>query len=106
MSEHVTDPKDPRLGHGSDDEPRDQHEVYLVLEEEERLKGFVRPYRNSYRHVKCSVNPQLVTIMGDALSETYARKPDFYGATYCVACRMHKPVGEFVWDKDGKVVGS
>ena len=31
--------------------------------------------------------------MGDALSETYARNPKFYGATYCVFCRMHRPVG-------------
>jgi hypothetical protein len=49
---------------------------------------------------------RLVTSMSDALSATYARDPNFYGSTYCVACRMHKPVGEFVWDKDGEVVGS
>lgn len=28
-----------------------QHEAYIVLCEEERRKGFVRPYRESYRHV-------------------------------------------------------
>lgn len=28
-----------------------QQEVYLVLSEEERAKGFVRPLRKSYRHV-------------------------------------------------------
>jgi hypothetical protein len=102
----TTDPTDPRLGHGFDDEPREQHEVYLVLSPEERAKGFVRPYRDCYRHVKCEVSPSMVTTMNKALSETYARDPGFYGATYCIACRMHKPVGEFVWDKDGEVVGS
>jgi hypothetical protein len=102
----TTDPKDPRLGHGSDTEPGPQNETYLVLSEEERAKGFVRPYRDVYRHVECAVDPRVVTHMGVALSETYARDPKFYGATYCVACRMHKPVGEFVWDKDGAVVGS
>lgn len=47
----TTDPKDPRLGHGADSEPVQQAEVYLVLSEEERAKGFVRPYRDSYVHV-------------------------------------------------------
>ena len=44
--------------------------------------------------------------MGLALSETYARNPKFYGATYCVQCSMHKPVAEFTWEPDGSVVGS
>jgi hypothetical protein len=51
MSELTTDHNDPRLGHGADDKPVPQQEVYLVLSEEERKKGFVRPYRDSYRHV-------------------------------------------------------
>lgn len=46
------------------------------------------------------------TTMGFALSETYARDPKFYGATFCVACNAHFPVREFVWAKDGQVVGS
>lgn len=99
------DPKDPRLTHGTDETPRDQAEVYLVLSEEERAKGFVRPVRHKYRHLTCGV----VTSMGITLSETYAAKPDFYGATYCVGCQMHRPVGvdgEFVWDVDGTKVGS
>jgi hypothetical protein len=40
------------------------------------------------------------------LAQTYARNPKFYGATYCVGCQKHLPVGEFVWDSDGEVVGS
>lgn len=47
----TTDKNDPRLGHGTDDKPVPQNEVYLVLSEEERAKGFVRPVRNSYIHV-------------------------------------------------------
>lgn len=51
MAELTTDPNDPRLGHGVDAGPVDQHDVYLVLSEEERAKGFVRPYCDHYRHV-------------------------------------------------------
>ena len=47
----TTDPNDPRLGWGTSDEPASQNEVYLVLSEEERAKGFVRPVRFSYKHV-------------------------------------------------------
>lgn len=45
------DPNDPRLTHGSDEERVPQSEVYLVLSEEERSKGFVRPVRRTYIHV-------------------------------------------------------
>lgn len=99
----TSDPSDPRLGHGVDDEPVPQHEVYLVLSEEDRARGFVRPVRRAYRHLTCGA----VTAMGQALAETYARDPSFYGATYCVHCGMHKPVGaagEFVWQEDGRDV--
>ncbi len=51
MTGLTTDPADPRLGHGADDKPKPQNEVYLVLSEEERAKGFVRPVRDSYVHV-------------------------------------------------------
>lgn len=47
----VTDPHDPRLTHGIDSTPRAQSTVYLVLSEEERAKGFVRPLRRAYVHV-------------------------------------------------------
>ena len=47
-----------------------------------------------------------VTTMGRALSETYARDPGFYGATFCVRCNAHFPVAEFVWTADGQPVGS
>ena len=47
----------------------------------------------------------VATTMGVALAETYARDPKYYGATFCVGCGTHFPVGEFHWD-DGQIVGS
>jgi hypothetical protein len=78
------------------------HKDYWVLSAEERAKGWVRPYRNSYVHAKCGV----VTKMGTALSETYARDPKFYGATFCVGCKTHFPVDQFTWDGTSEIVGS
>lgn len=102
MASLTEDPKDPRLTHGPDSEPRPQAEVYLVLSKEERAKGFVRPVRRSYVHQTCGTT----TIMGEALAETYARDPKFYGSTYCVGCRMHRPVDEFTWGHSSELVGS
>ena len=98
----TTDPNNPRLKREADDAPVDQNDVYLVLSEEEIAKGFVRPFRTSYKHTECGT----VTRMSLALAQTYARDPYFYGFTYCVGCRMHKPVEEFTWEPDGSVVGS
>jgi hypothetical protein len=87
------DPNDPRLTRGADPAdgpPVDQAEVYLVLSDEERARGFVRPVRLSYWHIVCG----RVTTMGQALAETYARQPGFYGSTFCAHCRKHRPVGE------------
>jgi hypothetical protein len=110
----TSDSADPRLTHGSDDVPVPMAEVYLVLSEEERGKGFVRPLRRSYFHVGVDGTEGdrtggacgMQTHMGLALCETYARQPSFYGSTYCTDCQMHRPVVEFVWAEDGQVVGS
>lgn len=137
-----------------------QHDGYIVLSAAERAKGFVRPYRDAYRHVgppgpkyslqdvdpartdlrglgyvKFEAYPEgsperlagscvtgaywtaarleaagkgceVRTTMGRALSETYARDPKFYGATFCCGCNRHLPVEEFVWTADGQRVGS
>jgi hypothetical protein len=128
-----------------------QHKGYIVLCPDERAKGFVRPYRDSYKHVgerpryplrdltdeereihgkfgcvKYEEYPEseapkvgrfwteaalsggcgTVTTMGRALSETYARDPEFYGATFCCGCNRHIAVAEFVWTADGARVGS
>src|ERR1700738_183925 len=82
--------------------PNGQYRDYAVLPQSERDKGFVRPVRHSYRHLVCDS----VTSMGQALSETYARDPTYYGATFCCACRNHFPVCEFVWEGTTEAVGS
>lgn len=65
--------------------PNGQQKCYLVLSDEERAKGFVMPVHRSYTHLKCGV----VTSMGLALCETYARDPKFYGGTFCCGCGAH-----------------
>ncbi len=82
-----------------------QQQGYVVLSEEERAKGFVRPVRQTYVHQKCGA----VTTMGRALAETYAREPSFYTGTFCCGCGTHFPVGadgEFVWDGTDEKVGT
>jgi hypothetical protein len=111
----TTDPNDPGLRKSR---PDGQQETYLVLSEEERAKGFMRPVRTAYTHVKCGCK----TTMGLALSETYARDPKFYGGTFCCACGKHFPLKElgpiqepdgnrvaewqFFWVPEGDPVGS
>jgi hypothetical protein len=76
-----------------------------VLAEEERAKGFVRPVRETYTHLKCGTD----TTMARTIAETYARDPAFYGGTFCVACRGHFPTGadgEFVWKGTSEKVGT
>lgn len=151
------DPNNPCL---KNIKPDGQQACYLVLSDEERAKGFVRPVRRSYQHVGQEVcghyRPSLsgmlggmqevccmpighegehfivltrleqplaavaekehriggcgaVTTMGQAIAETYARNPSFYGGTFCVQCGKHFPVGasgEFIWIDDGTRVGT
>lgn len=92
-------PEHTRLKHNG------QQEGYVVLAEEERAKGFVRPVRPSYVHLKC----KSVTTMGQSLAETYARNPSFYSGTFCCQCGSHFPVGadgEFVWVGSDEKVGT
>lgn len=82
-----------------------QQKDYVVLSAEERAKGFVRPVRDSYVHLKCGI----VTRMSRAIAETYARDPYFYGGTFCVGCGAHFNVGadgEFVWADSNEKVGT
>lgn len=98
----TSDPQDPRLTRGADEEIVPQAKAYLVLSEEERAKGFIRPVLRSYSHEVCGH----ITTMAKDIAETYGRRPDFYGATYCAHCQMHRPVGEngeFVWVVAGRV---
>ena len=101
------DRDDPKLKehYGSGPLKGQQHD-YLVLSDEERDKGFVRPVRRTYTHVVCGVD----TTMGTNIAETYARNPKFYGGTFCIHCGKHFPLvtadgPQFLWE-DGEAVGS
>lgn len=97
MSDHEDEKREPRttLSDGTQVYPEHrniikegaragQQEGYVVLAEEERAKGFVRPVRRSYRHLKCNT----VTTMGQTIAETYARNPYFYSGTFCCGCGL------------------
>ena len=82
--------------------PSGQQKGYVVLTEEERAKGFVRPVRRTYRHLPCGA----VTTMAVSIAETYARDPGFYSGTFCVTCRDHFPLDQFVWEGTNERVGT
>jgi hypothetical protein len=78
---------------------------YVVLSAEERAKGFVKPVRNSYVHTTAQSGFHgcgVVTRMGNAIAETYARNPRFYSGTFCAGCGAHFPLNQFHWDDDGE----
>ena len=87
--------------------PNGQQNDYVVLAEEERAKGFIRPVRRTYTHRKCNTT----TTMGQTIAETYARDPSFYSGTFCVHCKHHYPLinpdgtRAFLWE-DGTGVGT
>jgi hypothetical protein len=100
----TTDPTTPCL---HETRPDGQNKCYLVLSDQELAKGFVRPVRYAYRHIACGCT----TTMGEKLSETYARDPKFYGATFCVMCGSHFPLvtpegRQFEWIVNGVPDGS
>lgn len=102
-----------------------QQLAYVVLSDEERAKGFVRPYRDAYLHV--GREPEMSgailirpgaskhasgkacghrTSMSRSIAETYARDPFFYSGTFCVSCGAHYPLDEFVWEGTTEGVGT
>lgn len=94
----TTDRNDPGLKLLRED---GQQEKHVVLSEEDRDKGFVRPLRTGYVHDACGS----VTRMPLAIAETYAANPSFYGSTFCCQCRGYFPTGkdgEFTWDDASK----
>jgi len=136
------------------DEKTGMYKDYWILCESERSKGFVRPLRQTYKHVgtrpknptreltieelerykqygyiffeKYPENESSITgrfwtkeqlesgcngntTMNISIAETYARNPEFYGATFCSHCKKHFPVGEegeFVWEETNEKVGT
>lgn len=75
---------------------------HWTLPEEDRKKGWVRPYRRSYIHEKCGS----LTRMPHACAETYAKDPTYYGSTFCCGCQNYYPVHQFTWDGSTERVGS
>lgn len=101
----LTDGSPVSADHREIDPKTGQQRGYVVLADEERAKGFVRPVRRTYTHLKCRCD----TTMGQSLAETCARQPNFYSGAFCVACRNHFPVGadgEFVWKGTSEKVGT
>lgn len=99
----TTDPDHPGLIRNHDSEPVEQAATYLVIDEEQRrLRGFVQPVRVCYVHIECGT----ITILVRDIAETYAVDPAFYHTTYCLSCKKHRPVQEFVWYAGHTVVGS
>lgn len=101
----LTDDRPVTQDHRDIDPTTGQQKDYVVLSDEERAKGFVRPVRDSYRHDKCGQ----VTTMSRPLAETYARDPAFYSGTFCSTCCTHFPVGEhgqFTWAGTTDKVGT
>lgn len=85
--------------------PDGQHVDHWILSDAERAKGFVRPVRQRYTHVRCGVT----TGMPLKIAETYAANPGFYGSTFCCGCGGYFPVGEageFLWHKTMEKVGT
>jgi len=89
----TTDPAHSDLHRHHDTEPTDQAKAYLVLDDKELAKGYIRPYNEEYVHLECGKS----TRMDGVIAQTYATDPWFYGGAYCYHCRMHRPHAEFVW---------
>ena len=95
----TTDPTDPRLTHGVDDKPVPQAEVYLVLSEEERAKGFVRPLRRSYIHVGPR-GPHPDSIMRDLTPEEIEREDGYYPVKFEEYAEHRYPVIGKYWTQE------
>lgn len=91
----TSDRKDTDLNTPQNEDGSGQNKKYLILSDEERSKGYTRPYRDAYVHRTCGAT----TVMTGKIAETYAVDPKFYGSTWCIKCKCHKPVGEFYWEK-------
>jgi hypothetical protein len=75
---------------------------YVVLSQEDRDKGFVRQAHESYVHKPCGS----LTRLARGIAETFARDPSFYNGTFCVNCKAHYPLHEFVWAGTAMEVGT
>lgn len=68
----TTNPNEPGLKQGVDNEPVPQSDVYLVLSEEERAKGFMRPLRTKYMHLGPPGPKNALRVLTDEEKARYA----------------------------------
>ncbi len=73
------DPKDPRLGRGTDDKPTEQNKAYLIDCE---IKEFVRPVRRTYIHRGIKITGEVKPLSPEKIKEF---EGEFVGY---VACEM------------------
>lgn len=95
-------PKHPTRELTEEEKVRHAGEGYIAFEEYVPPQGSVvgRFWTEAQLKTGCGQR----TSMSDSIAETYARDPKFYGSTFCSYCRVHKPVGEFVWvNAEGRV---
>lgn len=92
----TTDPKDPALKEGQKNETG-QHDIYLVLSQEERAKGFVRPVRDTYIHVGKKLCYEEIWYLLDEKQQSEMKKkfPDKEYFAVMVSLK----------DKNGKIIG-
>lgn len=75
----TTDKNDPKLIEGQKNETG-QHEIYLVLSEEERAQGFIRPVRDTYRHVGKKIESEGEIVSLEEHPNSYYTKDNGYVA--------------------------
>jgi hypothetical protein len=101
----IAGPKYPIRDLSEDEQERYGQYGYVKFEEYPEEEHGLGKYWTQEQLDKIGKGCGVVTTMHQKLSETYARNPNFYGATYCAGCQTHLPVGkggEFVWvDDDG-----
>lgn len=95
------------------DEEKERHKEYNYVKfevyPENYRTGILGKYWTKAELDKVSNGCGAETKMPQAIAETYARKPDFYGTTFCVGCCKYLPVGEhgeFVWAGTDERVGT
>lgn len=93
----TTDRNDPDLGHGTNEERVSQNKKYLILSEEERAKGFIRPVRQSYVHVGLKPTYSLRSLT-DQENERYGKYGYVAYEEYPQESRVSSAVGRF-WEQ-------
>ncbi len=101
-------PKYPRRDLTEEEKARWKDAGYISFEayppESPESDGGLKPGR-FWTQQRLSTGCGTGTTMGKALAETWAKKIDFYGATFCFHCNNHFLVEEFQWE-DGSTLGT